>query len=208
METLTTGDIARYLDVNQRTVLRWLNCGRLKGFKLPGRGNNRVLVSDFISFLNENSMPVPENLQKNLQKDSQQHPQHNQQQSQPDTRPRVMLVDDEPAVLQAVKRSLKPLDLNLITAGNGFQAGFELVRFNPQLIVLDLSMPGIDGFAVIRYIREEFSDLNVCILILSALAEEQLQRAIDLGADAVLGKPFTNCEINQAVTGLLGLDTA
>ena len=51
MKTLTSGDIAQYCDVNLRTVIRWLESGKLKGFKLPGRGNNRVLVSDFIEFL-------------------------------------------------------------------------------------------------------------------------------------------------------------
>ena len=51
MKTLTSGEIATYCDVNLRTVIRWIESGKLKGFKLPGRGNNRVLVSDFVSFL-------------------------------------------------------------------------------------------------------------------------------------------------------------
>ena len=191
MKTLTTGDIARYLDVNQRTVIRWLDSGRLKGFKLPGRGNNRVLVSDFIGFLEQNQMPVPESLR---------HSQAAQQ-------PRVLLVDDEEAVLNAVKRALKPLDLKLLTASNGFQAGLELVRFNPALLVLDLSMPGIDGYAVIRYIREELSDSDIRIVVVSALGPEQLQRTLELGADAAIAKPFDNAELRQTVVGLLALET-
>lgn len=187
MKTLTTGDIAHYLDVNQRTVIRWLNSGRLKGFKLPGRGNNRVLVSDFISFLQQNKMPVPESL-RYLQSSDQ---------------PRVLLVDDEAAVLKAIKRALKPLDLNMKTASNGFQAGLELIRFKPSLIVLDLSMPGIDGFTVIRYIREELGNTDLRIIVISALGAEQLQRTLELGANAALAKPFDNSELCQTVVGLL-----
>ena len=50
MKTLTSGEIASYCDVNLRTVIRWIESGKLKGFKLPGRGNNRVLVEDFVAF--------------------------------------------------------------------------------------------------------------------------------------------------------------
>lgn len=195
MKTLTTGDIAHYMDVNQRTVIRWLDSGRLKGFKLPGRGNNRVLVSDFISFLEQNQIPVPESLQQYQTVEQHVAPA------------KVLLVDDEEAVLQAVKRALKPLNVNLVTACNGFQAGFELERFNPDLIVLDLSMPGIDGFTVIRYIREELGNSEIRIVVVSALGPEQLQRTIDLGADAAIAKPFDNVELRQTVTGLLELET-
>ena len=50
MQSLTTGEIAKYCGVTLRTVIRWLETEKLKGFKLPGRGNNRVLVDDFIVF--------------------------------------------------------------------------------------------------------------------------------------------------------------
>ncbi|MEI8650520.1 helix-turn-helix domain-containing protein [Paraglaciecola sp. Hal342] len=51
MKTLTSGEIAKYCDVNLRTVIRWIDSGRLKGFKLPGGGNNRVTEEDFVDFL-------------------------------------------------------------------------------------------------------------------------------------------------------------
>jgi len=187
METLTTGDIARLLEVNQRTVIRWLNSGRLKGFKLPGRGNNRILVSDFIGFLEQNSIPLPPELRGD----------------QVLVKPKVLLVDDEPAILRAMCRSLKPLGLELLSAGDGFHAGMLLVKHHPALIVLDLNMPGVDGFAVIRYIREELADFSIRILVVSALAGEQLNRALEMGANAVLAKPFANRELQQQVARLL-----
>ena len=62
MKTLTSGEIASYCDVNLRTVIRWIESGKLKGFKLPGRGNNRVLVEDFVAFLERHDMPIPDSL--------------------------------------------------------------------------------------------------------------------------------------------------
>ena len=59
-QILTTGEIARYCGVNFRTVIRWIERGRLKAYQLPGRGDNRVTVEDFIDFLKVNSMPIPE----------------------------------------------------------------------------------------------------------------------------------------------------
>ncbi len=65
---LTTGDIAKLCGVNFRTVIRWIQRGHLKAFQLPGRGDNRVQVADFIEFLNENNMPIPEELQPSAKK--------------------------------------------------------------------------------------------------------------------------------------------
>lgn len=59
---LTTGDIAKYCGVNFRTVIRWIERGQLDAYKLPGRGDNRVPVDSFVTFLNENNMPIPSGL--------------------------------------------------------------------------------------------------------------------------------------------------
>ena len=81
MKTLTSGEIAEYCDVNLRTVIRWLESGKLKGFKLPGRGNNRVLINDFIDFLERHNMPIPDNLK-------------------PEASPLILIVDDELPVVR------------------------------------------------------------------------------------------------------------
>lgn len=61
-QLMTTGDVARYCGVNFRTVIRWIDKGRLDAFKLPGRGDNRIPLDSFLAFLNENNMPIPEGL--------------------------------------------------------------------------------------------------------------------------------------------------
>jgi len=60
---LTTGEVARYCGVNFRTVIRWIERGHLDAYKLPGRGDNRIPRSTFLHFLEQNQMPVPDELQ-------------------------------------------------------------------------------------------------------------------------------------------------
>ena len=184
MKTLTSGDIANYLDVTQRTVIRWINSGKLKGFKLPGRGNNRIQTVDFIDFLKQNRMPIPDQLQEEFSPVSTS----------------ILLIDDEPAVLRAMTRALKPLHLKIHSAADGFHAGLLLEQLNPAMIVLDLSMPGMDGFAVIRYIRDEQKNSDIRILVVSALAGQQLDHALAIGADAVLSKPFSNAQLRKTIS--------
>ncbi|WP_290698207.1 response regulator [Amphritea sp.] len=184
MKTLTSGDIANYLDVTQRTVIRWINSGKLKGFKLPGRGNNRIQTVDFIDFLKQNKIPIPDQLKEEFSPVSTS----------------ILLIDDEPAVLRAMTRALKPLHLNIHSAADGFHAGLLLEQLNPAMIVLDLSMPGMDGFAVIRYIRDEQKNSDIRILVVSALAGQQLDHALAIGADAVLSKPFSNAQLRKTIS--------
>lgn len=61
-QVLTTGEVAKYCGVNPRTVIRWIERGHLKAYHLPGRGDSRVEVHDFLSFLREHEMPIPEEL--------------------------------------------------------------------------------------------------------------------------------------------------
>ena len=186
MKTLTTGDIAKYCDVNQRTVIRWLDKGALKGFKLPGRGNNRVKLDDFISFLKQNGMPVPEELAEQGM-------------------PKVLVVDDELPVANAIRRTLKPLGVSVEIANGGFEAGSQLMIQKPDLMTLDLSMPGMNGFDVIKFVRSTAEIEHTRILVISALNEDELQRAIDMGANAALSKPFDNEVLRSAVEELLSV---
>jgi excisionase family DNA binding protein len=61
-QALTTGEVAKYCGVNFRTVIRWIERGHLEAYKLPGRGDNRIPLTGFIAFLQNNQMPVPDEL--------------------------------------------------------------------------------------------------------------------------------------------------
>ncbi|WP_252732022.1 response regulator [Paraglaciecola arctica] len=182
IKSLSTGDIAQYCDVNLRTVIRWIDKGSLKGYKLPGRGNNRVTVDNFVLFLKENKMPVPAELLPNSKT--------------------VLVVDDDKNMAGAIKRVLRKGGFECDTATNGFLAGSKLMQHRPSLMTLDLTMPGLNGFELLKHLRadEQFRDLK--ILVISALQQESLDEAVVLGANAVLSKPFRNDELLSVVNQL------
>ena len=184
MKTLSTGEIAKLCDVNLRTVIRWIERGALKGFKLPGRGNNRVRVEDFLAFLVEHEIPIPAELQEDSRK--------------------VLVVDDEPAIARALQRVLRKHGLVAEVAADGFQAGTKLMKDRPILVTLDLSMPGLSGYDVLSFVGETPEIASTKILVISALGSEALQKAIDLGADAILNKPFDNHELVEVINKLVG----
>ena len=106
------------------------------------------------------------------------------------TRPgaRVLVVDDEPAILRAVQTNLMRHGLQVGTAASGQEALQAIERFHPDVLVLDLGLPDMEGIDVIRAIRAHSS---LPIVVLSAReAERDKVQALDLGADDYLTKPF------------------
>lgn len=182
--TLTTGDIAKYCGVNFQTVIRWVERGLLKSYRLPGRGDNRITAEDFVAFLKQSKMPVPEGFRQYGR--------------------RVLIVDDEPSLAKSIQRVLCQDGFETQIASNGFSAGSMLESFNPAVVTLDLKMPGMGGLDVVRFIRnqERFSHLK--ILIVSALSQQKIDEAINAGADDFLGKPFENSVLLEKIKQING----
>lgn len=188
MKTLRPSEIAAYCDVHHRTVSRWIANGQLKGHKLPGRGNYRVQLADFLDFLERQNMPVPSELEE---------------QSHDIKQKLVLVVDDEASLRSAIMRAIKPLGFALEQAEDGFRAGIKMGQLNPDLLTLDLAMPGLDGYEVLQYIKQQPQFRHVKVLVISGLDQASLSKAYEYGADAVLAKPFENVELQSLVAGLL-----
>jgi excisionase family DNA binding protein len=184
--TLTTGEIASHCGVNFRTVIRWIERGCLNAYKLPGRGDNRVTVEEFVRFLVENQMPVPAEFQN----------QHK----------RVLIVEDESQTARTIRRALEKAGFEIQIAQDGFRAGALLGVFSPAVITLDLQMPGLSGMDIIGFVRSTPSLENTGILVVSSMQEQLLQTAIDAGADDVLSKPFRNEQLVEKVSALAQVD--
>lgn len=187
MKTLKPGEIAAYCDVHHRTVSRWIANGQLKGHKLPGRGNYRVQLDDFLAFLQRQKMPMPEALVNEATS----------------TVARLLIIDDEPAFRAAIKRALYGKGYDITLANDGFQAGIKLIQLKPDLITLDLDMPGLNGFEVLNFIRQTPELAQLKVVVISGLAEVELEKAKANGADAVLTKPFENTTLSNVIADLL-----
>lgn len=106
---------------------------------------------------------------------------------------KILLVDDEPEIRRFLRASFKLYDHIVVEAENGTRALEELINIKPDLIILDLGLPDIDGVEVTRQIREESS---VPIIILSVRNSEiDKIEALDAGADDYLTKPFSMGEL-------------
>lgn len=196
LKSYSTGEIAKFCDVTLRTVIRWIERGSLNAYKLPGRGNNRVTEQELLNFLNEYQMPIPPELQP---KDS---PTESVRLLEPVLN-RILICDDEKPYADAIKRVLHRAGYETRTALGGFEAGTELMLFKPAVITLDLSMPGMSGFEVVSFMRERDILKDIKILVISALPDDDLQKAILLGADAALSKPFDNNQLLALIDKLL-----
>ncbi len=184
---LTTGKVAEYCHVTHRAVLKWVESGKLKAYRTPGK-HSRVSVEDFIRFLQEYKMPIPEELQPAV------------------TQKKILIVDDDRGVVHSLQRVLVLENKYIIeTAFDGFQAGRKFASFKPDFIILDIHMPGLDGYQLCAYIRSEPSNNYIKILVISAMNDPKgIQKIKDLGADDYLEKPFNNQVLQEKIKHMLG----
>jgi len=102
---------------------------------------------------------------------------------------RILVVDDEPKIIKLARDYLEKSGYDVLTSGDGREALSIFRQENPQMVVLDLNLPGMDGLDVCRMIRKES---NVPIIMLTARAEETDQLiGLELGADDYITKPFS-----------------
>ncbi|MBI4531859.1 MAG: response regulator [Candidatus Latescibacteria bacterium] len=187
---LTTGDVATYCHVTIPTVCNWINHRKLLAYRTPG-GHYRIRREDFMAFLKHYALPVTVDF-LTLE------------------RRKILVVDDEPDVVELVIDLLKSRfpAFACASAANGYEAGFTVATFKPDLLLLDLVMPHMDGFAVCRQIKASPRTSGIKILILTGHPENQnIERALACGADDYLLKPFDADVLIAKVVTLLKEDT-
>lgn len=181
---LTTGDVAAHCHVTYETVNAWIKAGKLPSFTTPGR-HHRISVDAFRDFLETYHLPP------------YQGTGHH----------RVLVVDDSPEVVKMLTRLLKrKYGCEVASAADGFEAGIQVATFQPDLVVLDLKMPQMDGFQVCRRLKTRPETRRTKVLVLTGFATpENIRRVMEAGADDWLGKPFDPEELKRKVSALLGV---
>jgi two-component system OmpR family response regulator len=184
-QTYTTFDIAKLLDVYPTTVAKWVDEGKLKAFNTPG-GHRRVLADDLAVFMRQHKMPIPEELISG--------------------QPRILVVDDDPDILKAISSYLGSKDgaYQVFTAADGFAAGQMVAQHRPDLVLLDIKLPGIDGIKVCEQIKEQYPGTKV-VAITGYATQENRERMAKAGADAFLAKPFRMKTVLAIIQELLAV---
>ena len=118
---------------------------------------------------------------------------------------RILVAEDEPSIVLSLEFLLGEAGFEVLTTGNGMDALAIAEQCKPDLLVLDLMLPIVDGFAVCRTLRANPALRDMRILMLTARGREhEVARGIALGANAYVTKPFGTRELMKTVSELLG----
>jgi len=172
---LTTGGIAKILHVTRVTVYNWIKSEKLKAARVH-QGKHRVSKKDFAEFV-------------------KQHKLKNSIASEFLAMPivKILVVDDEPDMVRTIKTFLEKINphYHVVGATSGFEAGLLIRSFAPDIIILDLIMPGVDGFSICRKIRENHQAKDIKIIAMTGYpSPENLKRIKKEGVSEILAKPF------------------
>ena len=114
---------------------------------------------------------------------------------------RVLIVDDEPRMVRFVKMNLELEGYETLEANDGLEALDQVRLHNPDLVLLDVEMPGLDGFETLKRLRE-VSDSAVIMLTVRSEEEDRV-KGLDLGADDYVTKPFSPRELSSRIRAVL-----
>ena len=181
-----TYDIAKICQVTPATIGNWIEKGLLPTFRTGG-GHRRVWKDDLARFLEQHNIPLPPSFGA-------------------PGRQTILIVDDEAPIRKVVRRSLlKIYPAAVISeAEDGYEAGSRVAQILPSLIILDLKLPGLNGFKVCRAIREDPRTKHIKILAVSGHnIDESRKNILAAGADDFLGKPFDIDTLKEKVLKLL-----
>lgn len=182
-------EVARLCGVVNQTAINWIKSGHLKAFKTPG-GQYRVYPEDLADFMASRKMQVPQEI-------AEAAAQKNKNQSKT-----LLIVDDDKGLNSVVAKYLEKTfeGVEIFQAFDGFEAGAICSQAKPGFVILDLDLPGVDGFSLCERLSKDDSFGRPKILVVTALQDAGLEeRALSLGAQKLFKKPIAMESLVQPV---------
>ena len=183
----TTGEAAKICKVSQQTIIRCFDSGQLKGFRVPGSRFRRIPRDQLFAFMKDNGIPT-DALESGKRK--------------------VLIVDDDEELVELLVDVFeRDGRFDIRTANNGFDAGMLVKEFRPDLVVLDVMLPDINGKEVCQRVRSDSNLDEVQIICISGMVEAD--KVSDLkasGANDFLQKPFAVEKLIERACELLDLE--
>jgi excisionase family DNA binding protein len=183
----TTGEAAKICKVSQQTIIRCFDSGQLKGFRVPGSRFRRIPRDQLYSFMKDNGIPT-DALESGKRK--------------------VLVVDDDQDLVELMVDVFeRDGRFDVKTANNGFDAGMLTKEFRPDLVVLDVMLPDINGKEVCQRIRADETLEGVKVICISGMVEQdKVSELRDAGADDFLQKPFKIEELLDRACEMLDME--
>ena len=184
----TTGEAAKICKVSQQTIIRCFDSGQLKGFRVPGSRFRRIPRDQLYAFMKDNGIPT-DALESGKRK--------------------VLIVDDDADLVELLADVFeRDGRFDIRTANNGFDAGMQVKEFQPDLVVLDVMLPDINGKEVCQRVRKDPTMPDVKIICISGMVEQdKVQDLKDAGANDFMQKPFTVDALLERGCGMLDMES-
>jgi two-component system response regulator RpaA len=170
-KVFTTGQVAKICKVAPRTVSKWFDSGRLRGYRIPGSQDRRIPREALIRFLKEYGMPLGELEEEGWHK--------------------VLVIGAEKLFIDRLKELLpEDEDYKYEEASSGFAAGSAAHSFHPDTIVIDLSMGRTEGIQIAQYMRRIPQFEQTMIIALASEDEASPEGLVSSGFNEAFKKPF------------------
>src|SRR5438876_10664114 len=178
---LTLGQAAKYLGVAQSTIRKWSDQGRVPAFYTPG-GHRRYKRGDLDRFLDRSGPSSAGGGGRG---------------------PVVLIVDDDERMREYVRVNLEMEGYTVREAGDGEEGLQVLEESTPDLVLLDVMMPGGDGWGMLRRVQERHGVGTIPVIMFSGKVEPAAEEAAKRGAQGFIGKPFNPQELIDQTKQLL-----
>jgi len=177
----TTHEVARLLHVNIRSVINWIDQNLLPCYRTPG-GHRRIRREDLLVFVRKHQIPTPATLVQ--------------------SKFTVLIVDDDPNITDLIRAFLlRQGSYEVASASDGIAALIEVGRIKPDLLILDLKIPGVDGIDVCRRIKSDSANRTAIIAVSGN--SEYGDTSLKSGADAFILKPVDLERLHAEIKRLL-----
>lgn len=183
-------EVANICGVANQTAINWIRNGYLKAYSTPG-GQYRVYADDLVKFMTERNMRVPENLASLCNTSSNSS---------------ILVVEDDMGLNTVLHQYLSKefSGAQIYQAFDGFEAGALMTSKKPSVVVLDLNLPGVDGFELCKKINSSDDFGNPAIIVITALQDSGIEDKIqEMNAVAFFRKPIILDELSQAIKAAL-----
>lgn len=168
-KVFTTGQVAKICRVAPRTVSKWFDTGKLRGYRIPGSQDRRIPREHLLRFLKENNMPLGE--------------------LEAEVYSKVLVVGAEARMLEQIREQLGDGDqFQIESASSGFEAGIRAESFHPDCIVIDLAIGRIDAGQIAQNLRRNEDHARTILIALTS--DEPGDETFALGFDDAFRKPF------------------
>lgn len=184
MKVFTTGQVAKICKVAPRTVSKWFDSGRLKGYRIPGSQDRRIPREYLIKFLKEHGMPLGDLEDEAMAK--------------------ILIVAQDQVLIENLKRELpEARAFRTSTAASGFEAGIQAESFHPDCIIVDFSIGQLEALQICQNLRRN-TDFSETILI-ALLPDDGSAANFDRSTiNETFKKPFDSALLAERLRTLIG----